>query len=505
MAFTLFGKSGLASLLTTGKTGLAAALTVGAGAAIGAGTLVKNDAGEPLISTLLSSPAQLESPAVPGGADQTGQQASGSQESQQLAALPKDADGSETAAVVQDPPGTPRFDILRVEPDGSVVVAGSALPGSGVEILSAGKVVATGKAAASGDFAIVFDEPLPAGDHELVIRAMPESGEPVLSVETGIVSIPQSDGKGGEVLAMISRDGAASRILQGPGSETAAQEVAEVASAEEKPADEPAQVAATEEPASEPETQVKEPEPVKPLAPVLVQAVDVEKDRLFVAGKGEPGTTVRIYLDGDFKGETAVAPQGTFLFELAQGLEPGRHQLRADMLGQDGAAVASRAQVAVDHQPEPPQQVAEAAPKQVEVAATEPEPAEPQAAAVETPEPAKAPEPAQAVAAEKPVAETVEQQEPGTAQNEETPEPVQTAAAEPAEEAVITTGRSVIIRRGDNLWRISRRMLGEGSRYTLIFEANTNQIRNPNLIFPGQVFDVPEDEGSADAGQSGSG
>jgi len=55
------------------------------------------------------------------------------------------------------------------------------------------------------------------------------------------------------------------------------------------------------------------------------------------------------------------------------------------------------------------------------------------------------------------------------------------------------------------LWRISRRLLGEGSRYTLIFEANTNQIRNPNLIFPGQVFDVPEDEGSADAGQSGSG
>ena len=235
--------------------------------------------------------------------------------------------------------------------------------------------------------------------------------------------------------------------------------------------------AAAEEPA---EPVAEEPaKPAKPVAPVLVQAVDVEKDRLFVAGKGEPGAKVRIYIDGDFKGEATVAPQGTFLLELAQGLESGRHQLRADMLEGGGSTVSSRAQVAVDHEPEPPQQVAQT---------EEPEVETPQVAAVETPEPAK---PVEAV--ETPVVE------------ESAEEPVQTAATETVEEPVITTGRSVIIRRGDNLWRISRRMLGEGRRYTLIFEANTDQIRNPDLIYPGQVFEVPGEEDTAGTAQSSSG
>jgi nucleoid-associated protein YgaU len=49
----------------------------------------------------------------------------------------------------------------------------------------------------------------------------------------------------------------------------------------------------------------------------------------------------------------------------------------------------------------------------------------------------------------------------------------------------------VIIRRGDNLWRLSRRVFGRGIRYTSIYDANRDQIRNPALIFPGQVFDLP--------------
>ncbi|WP_447476564.1 LysM peptidoglycan-binding domain-containing protein, partial [Escherichia coli] len=51
---------------------------------------------------------------------------------------------------------------------------------------------------------------------------------------------------------------------------------------------------------------------------------------------------------------------------------------------------------------------------------------------------------------------------------------------------------SVIIRRGDNLWTISRRTYGAGVRYTTIYLANKEQIQNPNRIFPGQVFSLPE-------------
>ncbi|KWV46260.1 hypothetical protein AS156_21390 [Bradyrhizobium macuxiense] len=47
------------------------------------------------------------------------------------------------------------------------------------------------------------------------------------------------------------------------------------------------------------------------------------------------------------------------------------------------------------------------------------------------------------------------------------------------------------VSRGDSLWRISHRTLGAGQRYALIYRANKQQIRNPNLIYPGQVFVLP--------------
>ncbi len=49
----------------------------------------------------------------------------------------------------------------------------------------------------------------------------------------------------------------------------------------------------------------------------------------------------------------------------------------------------------------------------------------------------------------------------------------------------------VIIQPGNNLWRIAARVYGDGLRYTDIFQANAAQIRNPNLIYPGQVFGLP--------------
>ena len=52
-------------------------------------------------------------------------------------------------------------------------------------------------------------------------------------------------------------------------------------------------------------------------------------------------------------------------------------------------------------------------------------------------------------------------------------------------------GRVVIIQPGDYLWKIARKRYGSGPRYTLIYEANRDQIRDPDLIYPGQIFIVP--------------
>jgi nucleoid-associated protein YgaU len=50
----------------------------------------------------------------------------------------------------------------------------------------------------------------------------------------------------------------------------------------------------------------------------------------------------------------------------------------------------------------------------------------------------------------------------------------------------------VVVQPGNSLWRIARRVYGDGVRFTTIYDANRDQIGDPDLIFPGQVFAVPK-------------
>lgn len=54
----------------------------------------------------------------------------------------------------------------------------------------------------------------------------------------------------------------------------------------------------------------------------------------------------------------------------------------------------------------------------------------------------------------------------------------------------VADGRAVV-QPGQNLWRIARQSYGQGTRYTIIYLANREQIRDPNRIYPGQIFAVP--------------
>ena len=55
----------------------------------------------------------------------------------------------------------------------------------------------------------------------------------------------------------------------------------------------------------------------------------------------------------------------------------------------------------------------------------------------------------------------------------------------------IRPGTVVVVQPGNSLWRLARRAYGAGMQYTMIFEANRDQIRDPDLIYPGQVFTLP--------------
>lgn len=56
----------------------------------------------------------------------------------------------------------------------------------------------------------------------------------------------------------------------------------------------------------------------------------------------------------------------------------------------------------------------------------------------------------------------------------------------------IADGRSFVVQPGNSLWRIARRTYGKGMQFTVIYEANRGQIRDPSLIYPGQILTMPE-------------
>jgi len=53
-------------------------------------------------------------------------------------------------------------------------------------------------------------------------------------------------------------------------------------------------------------------------------------------------------------------------------------------------------------------------------------------------------------------------------------------------------GQDYVVQRGNSLWRIARRAYGAGMRYVVIYSANPDRIRNPDKIYPGQVFKIPK-------------
>jgi nucleoid-associated protein YgaU len=66
------------------------------------------------------------------------------------------------------------------------------------------------------------------------------------------------------------------------------------------------------------------------------------------------------------------------------------------------------------------------------------------------------------------------------------------APFEPPAATALVPGGTYLVQRGNSLWLIARQLYGQGTRYTAIYGANRDQIRDPNRIFPGQQFKLPK-------------
>ena len=378
----------------------------------------------------------------------------------------------------------PRFDLLRAEPDGSLVVAGSAAIGARIEILSGSSVLAETVAGDGGDFVAILDEPLGAGDYQIVLRATGPDGAAATSVETAIVSIPEASN--GQVLALVEAPGQASRLITAPQAGASALVPVEPSARPATVAAEPAPAAATTDAAETApvETEVAtapvaEPAPAAspaaapaaPPADVRIEAVEIDGGTVFVAGAATAGARLRVYANEILLGETVASETGRFLVEVRRDLAVGDYIIRADVIDKTGADVLVRASVPfVRGEGErlaavavPPAPVLPAAPPSIpfEIATGAPDSS---GTGISVPQ-------ALGVLQGPPVIESG---------------------------ALVPTGQSVIIRKGDTLWQISRRVYGRGVKYTTIYAANADQIGDPDRIWPGQVFAVPG-EGDDDA------
>ncbi|PWV98738.1 LysM domain-containing protein [Hoeflea marina] len=185
----------------------------------------------------IAAVAWLAAPHWFGGAVQPPETTAVSTSSETASEKPADAAPAATEMAKADtksdriqPGPVPTFDVLRVEPDGSMVLAGKAAAGSRIELMNGDAVIASETVGAMGDFAIILDEPLPAGDYQLTLRSTAGDGTTQLSEEVATVAIPE--GGQGELLAMVTRPGEPSRILAQPTAPVEAATATETASAD---------------------------------------------------------------------------------------------------------------------------------------------------------------------------------------------------------------------------------------------------------------------------------
>jgi nucleoid-associated protein YgaU len=54
------------------------------------------------------------------------------------------------------------------------------------------------------------------------------------------------------------------------------------------------------------------------------------------------------------------------------------------------------------------------------------------------------------------------------------------------------SGRSYTVVKGDSLSKIAKHLYGDAQKWRKIYEANRDQIKNPDLIYPGQTFTIPD-------------
>ena len=292
----------------------------------------------------------------------------------------------------------PKFDVVRIDPEGNIVIAGRAQPNSIIEIISGREQLGQVKADGRGEWVFVPASRLKNRNMIITLRDITDQKNIIESKNAVVIGIPNLEGgitdaknKNQKPLAMVVPRSEASkqatRIIQSPGLETRQSRLTNNKNSNKN---------------------LEEVEKEKLV--LTISTIDYDDgDLMLLSGQATAQNALQIYINDKIVGSIKSSDSGTWSFQLQSRLSPGHYQIRVDLIGM-GGKVAKRIQV------------------------------------------------------------PFEKVQPIDMKNER---------------------RTVIIKPGNSLWRIAARVYGSGFRYTEIYKANLDQIRDPDLIYPGQVFKLP--------------
>ncbi len=393
----------------------------GAGAGLALGAVVwlfafdkATDPVEPVSGELASTDAAPAAIAPPEGSATT---ASG------------DEPATESNAAAIMAPEPPRFDTVRAEADGSVVVAGAAPTGAKLAVLVDGVEAGQAEVDGQGKFAAFLTLGPSAAPRVLTLMATLADGMTLGSAQSVIL--------------------APTPVIVA----TAAPEAP--ASAADAAATEPSGAPVA---AAIPGVLIADAQGVSKLTDagagtdVVIDTIGYDRlGNVDLAGRGAAGSFARLYLDTGLVATAPISAKGDWRVKLT-GIKAGVYTLRVDQLD-DAGKVTSRIETPFQRE----------------------EPAKVAAAEVVLPAPEPAAEPAPEPSATEPLATA------------EVPAVVPAATAV----APVTAASVITVQPGFTLWAIARETYGDGLLYVRVYEANKDLIRDPDLIYPGQVFTVP--------------
>jgi len=268
----------------------------------------------------------------------------------------------------------PSFDIVRVGPQGTAVIAGRSAPDSEIIVRDGSRELGHARADGNGQWVLTPDQPLAPGARELTLESRLATGAPTPGDASVLLVVPNRSAPastpdpGALAVLVPSAQGTAPRLLQSPSAASR--------------------------------------------SGLGLDVIDYdEQGAIRFAGHAPAGAAVRLYIDNAPYGDATADAQGAWALLPHGEVPPGRHTVRVDQVGAAGQVLA-RAELPFEREP-------------------------------------------------------------------------------PAPSRSTSDETRLVVQPGQNLWRIAREAYGQGTRYTLIFAANRDHIRDPRLIYPGQAFAIP--------------